>query len=163
MRKLYSDAFKSRMVKKMIGPHSMTGRALSLETGVSQASLSKWLREARSCSLQESKMTRKPQDRTLQEKLQIILQTTNLPEQELGVYLRKEGLHTEHLEQWREECLAATRPKTHQKKEVSRLKRENQKLEKELRRKDKALAEAAALLVLQKKVQALWGDGDENT
>lgn len=36
-------------------------------------------------------------------------------------------------------------------------------LERELRRKDKALAEAAALLVLQKKVQALWGDGDDDT
>jgi transposase len=36
-------------------------------------------------------------------------------------------------------------------------------LEKELRRKDKALAEAAALLVLQKKVQAIWGDADDDT
>jgi len=36
-------------------------------------------------------------------------------------------------------------------------------LEKELRRKDKALAETAALLVLKKKVQEIWGDEDENT
>jgi transposase len=37
------------------------------------------------------------------------------------------------------------------------------KLERELRRKEKALAEAAALLVLQKKVQAIWGDEDDDT
>ncbi len=36
-------------------------------------------------------------------------------------------------------------------------------LERQLRRKDKALAEAAALLVLQKKAQALWGDADDDT
>jgi hypothetical protein len=34
-------------------------------------------------------------------------------------------------------------------------------LERELRRKDKALAETAALLTLRKKAQAIWGDGED--
>ena len=34
-------------------------------------------------------------------------------------------------------------------------------LERELRRKEKALAETAALLVLRKKMEAIWGDGED--
>jgi transposase len=34
-------------------------------------------------------------------------------------------------------------------------------LEKELQKKEKALAEAATLLLLRKKAQAIWGDDEE--
>ena len=61
--------------------------------------------------------------------------------------------------QWRAAALEGLGPARSKRSEQRRV----QELEKELRRKDKALAEAAALLVLQKKVRAIWGDGDDDT
>lgn len=73
--------------------------------------------------------------------------------------MRREGLHEATLRQWRTSALEGLGPQRSTRPEHKRL----QELEKELRRKDKALAEAAALLVLQKKVRAIWGDGDDDT
>ncbi len=100
--------------------------------------------------------SRRPEDWSAAEKLNAVLQASALEEAALGAFLREQGLHDAHLVEWRQQAeqgLMATpsSPST-------RLKKENQRLEQELRRKDKALAETAALLVLSKKVRALWGD-----
>ena len=87
------------------------------------------------------------------------MESSRLTEAELGAFLRREGLHEATLRQWRASALEGLGPQRATRSEQKRL----QELEKELRRKDKALAEAAALLVLQKKVRALWGDGDDDT
>ena len=107
------------------------------------------------------KEPRRPEDWSATEKLEAVIKTSSLGEEELGAYLRAEGLHGVHLEEWRQQAERALG-----KLPVSpnaRLKKENQRLEKELRRKDKALAETAALLVLSKKVRALWGDEGDIT
>ena len=66
---------------------------------------------------------------------------------------------TAQLQQWRDQMLVGLEPKAAKRAETKRI----QELEKELRRKDKALAETAALLVLKKKAQAIWGDEDDDT
>jgi len=90
-----------------------------------------------------------------------VIQSSGLDEHGLGAFLRKEGLHEAHLDEWRQQAEAALG--SGMEPSSSRRKKEVQRLERELRRKDKALAETAALLVLSKKVRALWGDEGDVT
>ena len=87
------------------------------------------------------------------------MEASRLRDEELGAFLRREGIHEATLAEWKAVVLEALGP---QKKTSADSKRVRE-LEKQLRRKDKALAETAALLVLQKKVQAIWGDEDDDT
>jgi transposase-like protein len=77
--------------------------------------------------------------------------------------LRREGVHEAQLDQWRQAADEATLSALGGRKQRSAEQKKVRQLERELKRKDKALAEAAALLVLQKKVRALWADEDEST
>jgi len=166
-RRTYSKKFRESMVKRMLPPNPISARALSGEVGVSQTALSRWLKESKtsqSYTTTGKSMSQSPHQKSPQEKLRIVLEASSLSEQELGSFLRKEGIHHTHLQQWKQEMLSGLQTKpTHQNhKELRGLKKENQQLQKELSRSKAALAETAALLVLQKKVQDLWGDGDEN-
>jgi transposase len=102
---------------------------------------------------------RRPEDWSPEERLRVVLEASRLSDDELGAFLRREGLSEAVLEEWRTAALDALRPQ----KKPSADSRRVRELEKQLRRKDKALAEAAALLVLQKKAQAIWGDEDDDT
>jgi hypothetical protein len=141
--------------------------ALSEEVGVAQPTLSKWVREAgRVGDMGKSKRTRagsrkRPQDWTAEAKLEAVVEADSLSEEDLGTFLRGRGLHRAHLTQWREQIVAGL--KVPRSKKTSAEARRIRELERELRRKDKALAETAALLVLKKKVQAIWGDEDGDT
>ena len=103
---------------------------------------------------------KRPKDWTREERLNALLESAKLSEEELGAWCRKKGLHTHHLEQWRKE-LSQEQPKE-QDTEFKQLKRELKALKKELSRKDKALAETSALLVLKKKADAIWGDKEDD-
>lgn len=93
------------------------------------------------------------------------MEAAALDEEQLGAFLREKGLHLTHLEQWRMQMLDGLQNGSSKKR--IRGKKDDTKriraLEKELRRKDKALAETAVLLVLKKKVQEIWGDEDDPT
>lgn len=93
------------------------------------------------------------------------METAGLNETELAEYARKKGLYVEQIQVWKDACMNANGGIA---KEAARLNRElkesvkeRKKLERELQRKDKALAEAAALLVLSKKANAIWGDPED--
>jgi transposase-like protein len=91
--------------------------------------------------------------RTPEEKLELVLQASRLEGEELAAFLRREGVHELELRDWRKsmvEGLAGGRPAP-----GTDASRKIKALEKELRRKDRALAEAAALALLKKKAQAL--------
>jgi DNA-binding transcriptional ArsR family regulator len=157
----------------MLMPSGPSASKLSQETGVNQPTLSRWLREATTLESVTKRRKRptpqtrlleqkRPEDRSPDEKLRLVLDASALPESDLGEFLRRHGLHEADLAAWRETALAALgggAPTSSRTGEAKRVR----ELEKELRRKDKALAETAALLVLQKKVRAIWGDGDEDT
>lgn len=162
----YSEAFKSKMVQKMVGPAAMSASRLAREVGIGQPTLSKWLRQAQG-SIGVVKFDtpppppanpRRPEDWSPEERLQAVLEASRLKDEELGAFLRRNGLHEANLAEWKAAALEALGPQ--RKTGDARRVRE---LEKQLRRKDKALAEAAALLVLQKKVRALLGDEDDDT
>ena len=155
------------MVQRLVGPERTTAHVLSMETGVSQPTLSRWLRDARKIggmSGKKKNMGAKGARRTGEDMLRILAKASQLGDAELGAFLREEGVHEATLAQWREAATtglaSACKPKSRKTSpEAKKLKG----LEKELRRKDKALAELSALIVLQKKVQAIWEDEDEST
>lgn len=105
---------------------------------------------------------RRPRDWSPEEKLNAVIEAQALSEDEMGAFLRRKGLHEAQLQEWRSILLASLQghPQRTGAKPSAGQTRRIRELEKELDRKDKALAETAALLVLQKKVQALWGDAD---
>jgi transposase len=179
----YPHEFREALVRRLTGPEQESTTELSEETGVHQTTLSRWVREAggrsslggmaknKKKSSNRTKTTtkptaRRPQDFSPEEKLQVLMEAAALDDDELGAYLRRKGIHEAQLEQWRQavtEALAKprTRPKVTPAQKAQ--KKQIQQLQRELKRKEKALAEAAALLVLKKKVQEIWGDEDEST
>jgi transposase len=176
---MYSEKFRARMVEKMAGPNAMSGVQLAADTGVPQPTLSRWLREAITLrqkmakqddvenqiieAVEEAGQT----ERTVEEKFSLVLEAASVPEAELGEWLRRKGMHAAELEQWRADAMSGLGGKATQRNEQRKDKaadaRQIRQLERELARKDKALAEAAALLVLKKKVQEIWGDADDDT
>ena len=157
---VYSAAFKARVVKRLVGPQAVSATQLAEAVGVPQPTLSRWVRELRSVAA----MPRRPRaGRTGAEKLRVVQDAANLDEAALGALLRREGLQMADLAAWRqaaEQALDAKpgRPKSGGAPEAKRV----QELERELARKERALAEAAALLVLKKKAHAIWGDADDS-
>jgi transposase len=161
----YTAAFRSRMVSKLVGPHAVTATALAAETGLAQATLSRWLKEAsklRRPMASDDKQKKQPQEWSPDEKLQVVLEAAALPEGELGVFLRSKGVHAALLTEWKAQALAGLRG-TEVASKLQKESREMRELKRELKRKDKALAETAALIVLKKKAQEIWGVEDDDT
>ena len=101
---------------------------------------------------------------TPEEKLRIIGAACQLSDSELGAFLRSEGVHEATLRQWQEAATAAlAAPGKARKTKKSPEAKKITGLERELRRKEKALAEMAALITLQKKVRAIWGAEEDDT
>jgi transposase-like protein len=176
----YNEMFKRKMIQKMTGPNAISATALSKQIDVSQSTLSKWLRNAgvrpaygfpynpdnnTNTHRSQSVTAKRPEDWTAEEKLAAVLEAAPLSDEQLGAFLRSKGLHETHLQQWRLQMLDGL-DKVATVKKPKRSAADTKKiraLEKELKRKDKALAETAALLVLKKKVQQIWGDEDDDT
>ncbi|HHW70525.1 MAG TPA: transposase [Clostridiales bacterium] len=93
------------------------------------------------------------------------METATHTETELAEYCRKNGIYISELKEWITQCINANKSITENPKELKEVlkveKEKNKELEKELRFKEKALAETAALLVLRKKANAIWGDQEE--
>jgi transposase-like protein len=172
----YSEAFKEQMVKRMLGPPAVSARALAQQVGVPQPTLSQWLRTALSEAAPAPAAADKPPPApeaaakrwTAPEKLRVLLAAQALEGEELGTLLRREGLHREQLEQWRQVAQSALaeaggKLTASERRRASAAHKRVKELEQELRRKEKALAEAAALLILEKKLQELgWSPASED-
>ena len=162
MGSYYGNDFKETMVQKMSGPDPKSATALSEEVGVPQTTLSRWLKEYGRFGSSGGGMSSKkrPQNWSAEEKIQALIEYEGLDEEARGRYLREKGLYSVDVERWREEIKKALGKKVKKGDPKDRRIRE---LEGELRRKEKALAETAALLVLKKKAQEIWGENeDEN-
>lgn len=181
MARSYSASFRTKMVHRLVGPKAVSATRLAHEVGIPQSTLSRWLRDAQHSVMGTSNDTAdKPPPSTAtketaarklsaDDKVRIVFAAESLAAEDLGALLRREGVHDAELEAWRSSVKtaavaalngtasrAATAARSAERKRIH-------ELERELRRKDKALAEAAALLVLEKKIQALWGDEDDAT
>lgn len=162
----YSDEFKEQVVRKMMPPGAQSVAQVSRDTGVSEQTLYNWRNRFRHEGKVVPADPSNPDNWSGADKLAVIIETASLNEQALSEYCRQKGLYPEQIERWKE--MAISGADNHQqlsraeKKQFQAEKQKSKKLEKELRRKEKALAEAAALLVLKKKAQAIWGDPEDD-
>ena len=162
----YSKERKEAALRKMMPPSNISISQLSTETGISEASLYNWRKQARLEGNVVPGDGKNSEQWSSEDKFSIVLKTATMNAAELAEYCRKNGLYVEQVEAWKSACLQAnTRQDAHQKQLAEQTRTDKQtikKLEKELNRKEKALAETAALLVLRKKADAIWGkDEDE--
>lgn len=101
-----------------------------------------------------------------EQKFSIVLETASLSEMELSEYCREKGVYPEHVKEWKQSCIAGNQTQAQQRKQLTQERKADRKrikeLEKELKRKEAALAETAALLVLRKKLNAYWGEDEDN-
>ena len=164
--KRYSPEFKEALVRKMMPPENVPIMRLAEESGVSYVTLAKWREEVRSGGEAAPGNGEQPDRWSSEDKFLIVLETHSLNEAELGEYCRSKGIFPAEIEEWRDACLQANqrefRKRQELQKEIRSEKKRSKALEKELLRKERALAETAALLTLRKKAQAIWGDGEED-
>ena len=101
---------------------------------------------------------------TAEKKLQVIIETISLNENELGEYLRKNGLHSSDLKEWKRDCLSGMKDVERPKLDPAlvKSKKKEKELQKDLRRKEKALAEMTARIILLKKTQLLFQDEEDD-
>jgi transposase-like protein len=164
---MYTEQFKEEMVKKMVIPGGLSTTLLSEQSGVHKATLSRWRKSYGKVEGMKDREKRRPQDWSAEERLQALKDTAKMGEEELGSYLRREGIHSVQLEQWTREFLDGQKALSGRGRRwvTSQEKKRIKELERELRRKDKALAEATALLILKKKAELIWGvvEDEEST
>ena len=156
----YSEEFKASIIAKMLPPNNVGVPQLARETGIPKDTLYAWRIKHRK-SLGD---TPAPQvasgGLSSEERFAVVIDSASLNEVELSEYCRRKGLYPEQIHAWRKTCMQANASvvakvdRTQARAQAKQIKQ----LQAELRRKDKALAETAALLVLQKKVQAIWGE-----
>ncbi len=177
MRTRHSQSFKIRAVEKALNrAQGITLTEIIDELGIGRSTLSKWVRDARNNDLEnpagdgilnsrKKKIEKRPQDWSLEERLEIVMACASLDEEEKSEYCRKQGVYPHHVDQWKHDFASgnSSNEKVNKRQEMKNLKHENKELRKEINRKDKALAETAALLVLQKKVNAIWGNDEDDS
>lgn len=168
-----TTSFKQQAVEKALGRGpGVTLGELAEEWGVGRSTVQRWIRESRvrtpiktGPKIEKMKTEKRPQDWSLEERLKMVIACDALDEAGISELCREKGLYPYHVEQWRTEFVegATGRDKTGERVEARQLRHENKELKKELRRKEKALAETAALLVLQKKVDAMWRSDEDSS
>lgn len=165
MQKRYSEEFKESVVKRMMPPNPVSVSQLVKETGVSDVTLYKWRKDYRNRGIAVPGDSSNPENWSSEDKLAVVIETAAMNEVQLSEYCRSKGLYAEQIEQWKAVALSGYQHREQVEKDKARSRQDDKKqirqLETELRRKEKALAETAALLVLSKKCEAIWGD-EEN-
>ena len=156
----YSPEFREKIARQLLPPYNRSVASMSRESGVSEPTLHAWKKQVR----QQAQPDAAPASNVsstgafnAKARLGAIVATAAMNEIERSAWCREQGLYVHQLDAWRQafESMdnaaspAERRQTAQQRKHISGL-------QKELARKDKALAEAAALLVLSKKAQALW-------
>lgn len=159
MRKIstYSAAFKEQAISKALARGDRTFKSVADELNMSVFTLKNWMNGIVHKDLKAALAKEKrPQDWSLEEQLMALQESHGLAGEALNAWCRERGLFAHHLDSWKASFCAGNKEALPDAREWRSLKDENQQLKRELVRKEKALAEAAALLVLQKKFQALW-------
>ena len=156
----FSEEQKRMWVKKFLSRGSKSIDVFCRENAMSGTALYRWV-SIYGKTDDMKPLTRAPQNWTPEEKFKAVMAFDSLPVEEQGAFLRREGVHADHIEMWREKMQKSLEPESTDKRtERGELIYKIQGLEKELLRKEKALAEAAAIIILKKKVDLIWGNED---
>jgi len=161
----YPKERKDAIINKMLPPQSMTVPELAQLENIPLSTLYTWRTQYLNHQSQETiPMASSSTPRSASQKLTVIIETSQLNEQDLSEYCRKNGLFTSDIDNWKADFVKSSKNQSTNNKEdkaqLKQLRTDNKSLKKELHRKEKALAEAAALLVLRKKWDALWEESE---
>ena len=161
----YSQEYKDSILRRILPPNNESISKIAKEEGLSEQTIRNWRDKARKDGYAAPGTDAVPDDWSTQDKFLIVVETASLNETDLSEYARKKGLYIEQIKAWKDACMNANggiaKEAARLNKELKESQKNNKKLEKELQRKEKALAEAAALLVLSKKANAIWGDPED--
>ena len=172
MRARYSQSFKRQAVEKALSRADGTTLAeITDSLGIGHSTLNKWIVKSRnqqlgsnsehdSASIGGMRKERRPQDWSQEKRLEMVIACGSLDEAAMNQLCRERGLYAHHVAQWKQDFISGVT--ANERSDAKSLKGEVRELKKELNRKDRALAETAALLVLQKKVSAIWGNDEDN-
>jgi transposase len=175
-QKAFPKDFKRSMVTKLLQPKGPSVLELSNKYKISKSVLYKWLRQHNSNISNNKKeptivpevMPKKQEYNynTAEGKLKAVIETAFLTEEEFGIYCREKGIYSTDLNEWKQQCLNSFESipvviKKEYRSKYLHLEKDYKKLKSELNRKEKALAEASALLVLQKKANLIWGEQED--
>lgn len=161
----YAKERKESVIRKMLATPDLSIPELARETGISCWTLYDWRKTIRPKEAADMPGGKPPVKRQTTQKLTVVVETAGLNEAELGEYCRRNGLYPEEVKAWRTDAYQALEgglmsAKAHREALMAE-QRQRKALERELARKDKALAETAALLALRKKAAAIWGDEED--
>ena len=151
----YGQSFKSRAVARLLPPESSGVSEVSREIGVSVATLERWRSEALAAGSGERSWTAVA-------RLEALIGTASMEQAGRSARWREQGLFPSELERWRASATAALAEPEEARASPQQTRRDHrriQELERQLRRKDKALAETAAFLRLSKKLTAIFEEG----
>jgi transposase len=161
----HSPELKEAILRRLLPPNNESITKVSREEGIPQGTLTRWKNEAKAQGI-AAPTGENAETWSTQDKFLIVVETASMNESDLAEYARKKGLYVEQIKAWRDACVNANggvaREAANLHHELKESQKARKKLEKEIQRKDKALAEAAALLVLSKKANAIWGDPEDD-
>ncbi|WP_428353138.1 transposase [Methyloprofundus sp.] len=161
---IYSQEFKIQSVEKALSKRDdQTLNDIADDLRIGYSTLQRWIHLAKKNKLEkpETSMSteKSPQSWTKTQRLEAVIDCHSLSDEQLSSYCRKNGIYPHHVKEWKSGFLSENQVSgSTSRQEQKKLKQENKRLQKELNRKDRALSETAALLVLSKKCQAIWGE-----
>lgn len=160
----YSEGFRASIVKKTQDGSGRSVYQVAKETGINAATIKNWITQFKHGTLGlDGSDSISPSQRSPGEKLALLLESQTIADDAKGEWLRKHGLHTEHLPMWEQELSNIMNDKqTDLKAEIASLKKENKALLKEKKRQEKALSELAILIALKKKYPNLFEEYEED-
>lgn len=160
----YSKSFRNAILKKVLPPENRSVYAVAKEAGIAPVTINSWL-----AKLKDGKLTVEQDgdlavnDRSMKEKLDLLLEHQKIPEESEGEWLRQKGLHSEHISLFKQELSThMTDTSNASAKRIRELEKQLKAKDKELIRKDSALAEVVAILTLKKKLDSKHGITDED-
>ena len=162
----YSAETKATLVKKVLSSADKSARNIAKAEGIPPSTLEGWVRQYRKLTpTSKIEGTLGTQHWTQAERFKILVESSNLAEEEVGAYCRKKGLYQEQLRQWEQAFMQqGDTEKTKQlAREIKVLRTEIKALKQEIGRKDRALAETTSLLVLKKKLALLCEESEDDT
>ena len=154
----YGQVFKDRAVARLLPPESSPVSVVAREVGIGEVTLQRWLDQAQS-------MPARGRAWTAAARFEAVLTSAALDETSKSAWCRQHGLYPEELSRWRN-CATAALAQPEEARASPQSTRQDKRrikeLERDLLRKDRALAETAALLVLTKKVSAIFHKGEDD-
>jgi transposase-like protein len=162
MKTKYQSGFKEQALRKVFARSSdQTVEAIAIDLNMNVGTLRGWMKNASRDEKNPPPKSAHAADWTAAQRLLALHESHDLKDEALNAWCRERGLFAHDLTKWRSDfCASPAATSREESQELRQLRQTNQQLQRDLNRKDKALAEAAALLVLQKKYRALWAAED---